>query len=153
MSDEPSVSPQQEVNAKSQTLKKNDDFSKPSYWENNDLNQPIEPRFFQEFIRMLFALGFIIVLIFVAAWIFKRILNQRLKQINITSEIKILERRSLSPKTSVYLLEVMGKGVLIGESPAGIQRLGDIALSPQEKHVSFGDIYKEKQPKQPKIDE
>ena len=49
---------------------------------------------------------------------------------NSGSSIQILERRPLSPKATLYLLEVEGHTLLIGLSPSGIHRL---AQCPEEE--------------------
>lgn len=77
-------------------------------------------RFFTEFLNMLATLGLLIGIILIAAWFLKRFLNTRMEQINTTSSIKILERRALSPKTALYLLEVNDKSILIAESQNGV---------------------------------
>lgn len=86
-------------------------------------------RFFTEFLNMLATLGFIIALILIVAWFLKRLVNSRLEQANSSSSIKVLERRSLSPKSIVYLLEIEGTGILIAESVNGITRLSEFPVS------------------------
>lgn len=108
-------------------------------------------RFFGEFMNMLFALGLIIGLMLVVAWVMKRLLNTRLQQMNTTSLIKILERRTISPKGAVYLIEAGGKGFLVAESASGFERLGEVPLNyteeaetPTDASTSFGEIMKRK---------
>jgi flagellar biogenesis protein FliO len=99
----------------------------PSFYEEMNGSKTNEPdRFFSEFINMLTTLGLIVVLIFAVSWLLKRLLNTRIQQMNTKSVIKIVERRSLSPKSSLYLLEVHGKNFMIGESSNGLINLGDI---------------------------
>jgi flagellar biogenesis protein FliO len=88
--------------------------------------------FIKEFIGMLTTLGLIISLMLIVAWFLKRMVNARLEQRNITSAIKITERRTLSPKTALYLLEVYDKTVLIAESQNGVSRLAEFAGEPAE---------------------
>lgn len=93
-------------------------------------------RFWSEFLNMLATLGMIIGVILIAAWFLRRLLNTRLEQINISSSIKITERRSLSPKTALYLLEVNDKAILIAESQNGVTLLSQFSpesgSSPEE---------------------
>lgn len=109
------------------------DFSPPK-----DLSGPVFPiedvvgkpgpatdKFISEFISMLATLGLIISLILIVAWFLKRMVNSRQDQANETSIIKVVERRSLSPKTAVYLLEIEGKSLIIAESVNGVTRLVD----------------------------
>lgn len=74
-----------------------------------------------QFVNMLLSLGLIIVLIFVSVYFLKRLMRSRIHHLNKTTGIKILERRALTSKTSLYLIEVLGKGVVISDSPSGIQ--------------------------------
>jgi flagellar biogenesis protein FliO len=97
--------------------------------------------FTHEFIKMIFVLGFLLILIFLAMWVFKRIFTQRIEFMNKNSSIKILESRSISPKANIHLLEVNGTTVLLSESPAGVHPL---AQFPPER--SFKDVYKEQDP-------
>jgi flagellar biogenesis protein FliO len=89
-------------------------------------NRPLEGsrlNYWHEFINMLAALFFVIILIFLTIWFLKKIARSRIKSLNRSNGIKILEKRSLSPKASLYLLDILGKGVVIAESQAGIEMI------------------------------
>ena len=104
-------------------------------------------RFFMEFVQMLITLGFILVLILLAGWFLRRLLNTRLQQANTTSAIKVLERRSLTPKSALYLIEVAGKKIVIAETHAGITRLTDFPTDTStaiEEKPSFDKVLKDK---------
>jgi len=116
------------------------DFSPPK-----DMSGPVFPleevigkpspetnRFLDEFVNMVATLGLIISLILIIAWFLKRMLNTRQEKENITSIIKVLERRSLSPKSALYLIEIENKTVVIAESMNGITHLTTYD-SPEEK--------------------
>lgn len=89
-------------------------------------------KFFTEFLNMLATLGFIIALILIIAWFLKRLMNTRLEQMNSTSLIKVVERRTLSPKTSLYLLEVDDKTILIAETNHGVTCLSEYVTPVEE---------------------
>lgn len=104
-------------------------------------------KFYTEFLNMLATLGLLIGVILIAAWFLKRFLNTRMEQINTVSSIKISERRALSPKTALYLLEVHDKTILIAESQNGVTLLSQINpenlpsdLSTNEPPKSFSKI-------------
>lgn len=108
-------------------------------------------KFYSEFLNMLATLGFILALILIAAWFLKRLVNTRVEQANNTSSIKILERRSLSAKSMVYLLEIEGTGILVAESVNGITRLSEFPVAsemneekPPENPTSFSKILERK---------
>ena len=80
-------------------------------------------RFFEEFLNMLFMLGLLVGLLYVGTWIFKKMATTKMVQINETSSIKVLEQRALSTKSSLYIVEVEGKKIILGESINGITLL------------------------------
>lgn len=90
-----------------------------------------------ELLNILSTLGLVILLILGMAWILKRVLRSREEQMNSQSNIKVLERRTLSPRSAVYLLEIEGKGFVVGESPAGLQSLGNLPLSEERSFDSY----------------
>jgi len=92
----------------------------------NIMNESIQYNFWDEFGKMSLALSLILISLFILAWALKRVMGKRNIWMNESSIIKILERRPLSPKASLYLLEVEGKKILIGESPNGISRISDV---------------------------
>ncbi|MBA3815660.1 MAG: flagellar biosynthetic protein FliO [Parachlamydiaceae bacterium] len=85
-------------------------------------------RFYTEFLNMLATLGLVIGIILIAAWFLRRLLNTRLEQINTTSSIKIIDKRALSPKSAVYLLEIYDKIIAIAETQTGITQLGEFKI-------------------------
>src|ERR1700759_2998027 len=64
-----------------------------------------ESNFIGEFFYMLLMLGLLISLVMFTSWFLKRMLNSRIEQVNASSSIKVLEKRSLSQKTHLYLIE------------------------------------------------
>lgn len=105
---------------------------------------PQGDKFISEFIHMLTVLGFIVGLILLVAWLLKRMLNTRIQQINTTSGIKIIESRSLSPKTTIYLLNIKGLNVAVAESHNGATLLGtlDKLDSDDEERDNTSDFQK-----------
>ncbi len=92
-----------------------------------------DSRFMSEFFNMLLVLVFIVVLLYAGSWMFRRMLTQRTMQMNETSKIKVLEHRSLSPKTALYIIHVFGKTMLISESQNGVKFLSEL---PEEQNLS-----------------
>lgn len=88
-----------------------------------------------QFVNMLLTLGFVLVLIFASVWFLKKIMRSRLQTLNRSNGIKILERRPLTPKASLYLVDILGKGVVISESPSGIQLVTEFP-----KEVNIQDL-------------
>lgn len=118
-----------------------------SPFDNFDMHPKDNDHFLSEFINMLATLAIIIILILIVSWFLKRMLNTRIQQINTTSDIKIIERRALTPKTTIYLLDIKGKGVALAESQNGVVLLSDLpvnAKSPTEPQPDFNKVLKEK---------
>lgn len=84
--------------------------------------------YWKDFINMLVTLLFVLALVFASIWFLKRVMRSRLNQLNRSTGIKVLERRSLAPKSSLYLISILGKGVVIAESPAGIQLITELPV-------------------------
>lgn len=114
--------------------------------EVTDKEKASDDRFVQELGNMLFTLGGILAVIFIAGWFIKRMLNTKIQQVNVTSPIKILERRALSPKTAIYLLEISGKKIAVAESQNGVTHLGEFPETAEEdkEEPSFERIYDDK---------
>lgn len=95
-----------------------------------EARKPGDDKFFVEFIKMLATLGLVIGLILIVAWFLKRLVNSKLEQANLTSAIKVLERRTLSPKTSIYLIEIHDKTIALAESAEGrVARLAEFPFA------------------------
>lgn len=84
--------------------------------------------FKREFFNMLGSLLFVLAFIGITVFFLKRMMRSRLKVLNRSNGIKILERRSLGPKSSLYLVDILGKGVVISESPAGIRTVTEFPV-------------------------
>lgn len=90
-------------------------------------------RFFQEFLHMLSILGIMIAVLLLAAWFMKRLVAGRVQQGNSSSSIKILERRGLTAKTAIYLIEIDEHRIAISESSNGATLLFHVKSSePQQ---------------------
>ena len=75
------------------------------------------------FAKMLLTFGALIFLLFLSYWVIKRLIRVRLEKGSRVSSISVLERRMLSPKTMLYVVEHEGKKVLLAESQVEIKKL------------------------------
>ncbi|MDR3623582.1 MAG: flagellar biosynthetic protein FliO [Chlamydiales bacterium] len=91
-----------------------------------------------EILNMVLTLGSIIAAVIFVSWALKRLLHKRMHLGNSDNKIKIIERRALSPKASLYLVEVLGKTLVIGESPSGLTRLSEI--TDEEKPIAIEQV-------------
>lgn len=81
------------------------------------------PTYKGAFVKMMVTLLGLIVLIVISVWMLRRISHGRMKQMNYGREIKILERRPLSAKSVLYLVEIGGKKVVVAESQVEIRAI------------------------------
>ena len=70
--------------------------------------------------QLIFTLVAVLGLAFATLYFIKRMMRSRATHQNQDCAIKVIEKRMLSPKASIYLIEVLGKGIVISESPSGI---------------------------------
>lgn len=85
------------------------------------------------FIKMLLTLTSLVALLLLSYWFIRRFIQHRLQKGVGTQAIQILEKRMISTKTTLYLIEVENKTrVLIAESHLEIKKLE--TLSPSEEH-------------------
>lgn len=109
-----------------------DRCSKINHYPNELANSDIEDegpiplqgdKFQSAFKKMLWMLFALIILVVLTVWMIKRLTNIRLHQNNRYSSIKILEKRNLSPKSILYIVDVDGKRILLSESQMEIRKL------------------------------
>lgn len=81
---------------------------------------PPETNFYSEFFYMLLMLSVLIGIVMLISRLLKKILNTRIDQANAGSSIKVLERRPLSPRTHLVLIELHGKKMLLAETPTTV---------------------------------
>lgn len=91
-----------------------------------------DTKFYEKFSQMLVTLAAVICFIFFFLWVLKRVLNVRVDKITQTGAIKVLEKKMLSPKTFVYILDFSGKIFAVTESINGVTLLGEVAVNPKK---------------------
>ncbi len=84
--------------------------------ETLDENALQTPEYKHTFMKMMLSLVALIVLSIVTVWMFRRISKARVEAINNLRSIKILEKRVLSPKSMLYLVEYENQKFIISES-------------------------------------
>lgn len=66
--------------------------------------------------KTLLVLFALVALLGVTFWFLRKLIQQKIQKGNAALAIQILEKRVISPKTMLYLVEVEGKKVLLAES-------------------------------------
>ncbi len=115
-----------------------------------EAQEAAEPLGFQgQLFTMVFTLGGVVACLLFAVFLYRRFMQQRMGSQNQGSIIKVVERRNLSPKSILYIVEVRSKTLLVSESPTGVVNLGEVPAAleelPEEPQAySFTSILKRK---------
>ena len=86
------------------------------------------PSFKKAFFKMAIALFALIILVVITFYSLRRLNRVKTSQANKMQSIKILEKRPISPKSMLYLIEVDGEKVLISESNLEVRPIQAIGL-------------------------
>jgi flagellar protein FliO/FliZ len=82
--------------------------------------------FQSKFLNMIFVLGLLIGFMILASWALKRMMKTRVGTLNTAGDIKIIETRYLSPRATLYVVEIHQKTFLIAESPTTVTFLSEL---------------------------
>lgn len=75
-------------------------------------------------VKMLISMAALAALLFATYWFLKKLIQNRLQKGVGEPAIAILEKRMVSSKTMLYLVEVEGKKILFAESHLDVKALG-----------------------------
>jgi flagellar biogenesis protein FliO len=67
-------------------------------------------------VRMLISLAVCIGLLVLTVWFLRRMMQAKFQRANKEQTIHVLEKRMISPKSALYLIELEGKRILVAES-------------------------------------
>ena len=83
--------------------------------------------------KMLLTFLALLILFGVSYYLMKRVGRNRMTNMNNLKSIKVRERRPISPKTTLYLIELSGKEILIAESQHEVRALSTYEWPDEEK--------------------
>ncbi|MDR2539156.1 MAG: flagellar biosynthetic protein FliO [Chlamydiales bacterium] len=87
------------------------------------------------FTRMWMTIAAALVLLFVTLWLLRRFKTGHFKKIGgNSSSLAIIERKTLSPKTMLYIVEISNKRLLISESQVEVRTLASEDINNLEKN-------------------
>jgi flagellar biogenesis protein FliO len=92
-------------------------------------NKFVPPSFKHAFTKMMIALVVLVILVALTFWSLKRLNRAKFHQANNTQSIKIIEKRIISPKSILYLVEVENEKVLIAESHLEVRPIQKLTKS------------------------
>lgn len=93
---------------------------------------PAPPSYEHALGKMLLTLLGLIVLIFLTVWVMRKLTSGRVRSMNQNRAIRILEKRPLSQKSVLYLVEIEGKQVLLSESQLEVRALTTVETTSRE---------------------
>jgi flagellar biogenesis protein FliO len=82
--------------------------------------------------KMVLTLAGLISMVFITIWLLKKLTQGRIGAFG-KKQINILERRPLSPKTVLYVIEFSGKQMIVAESQLEIKALASIDTIEQDR--------------------
>lgn len=77
------------------------------------------------FFKVFFTLIILGLLLFATLWFLRKLFRDRMQRGSEHQLIQVLDRRMISPKTVLYLVNVRGEEVLLAESQHEIRRLSN----------------------------
>ena len=80
------------------------------------------------FVKMFLTLIALILLFGTTVWFMRRLIRQRLERGTGEQLIQILEKKMISPKTMLYVVELEGQKILLAESHLEIRRIATSKL-------------------------
>ncbi len=88
----------------------------------------------EDFFPLMLSLGFVIALIFLTAWILKK-MNKRSGSLGIygkKNSMNIVECLPITADKQIIIVKVGGKNLLLGVSPAGINLISELGADDME---------------------
>lgn len=89
----------------------------------HEIPSPPQGDFGAAFVKMFLSLIVLVILLYLTYWFLKHFINRRLQKGIGSQSIHILEKKMISAKTVLYLVEVEGKKVFLAESHLEVKRL------------------------------
>lgn len=80
------------------------------------------------FMQMLAALAIVVGVIYLAFYLFNRILRGNLVKTSVPRYIRVVESRFITPKKSLLLVEVGGEYLLLGSTDSGLDLIKQIDM-------------------------
>jgi flagellar biogenesis protein FliO len=80
------------------------------------------------FVKMFLTLIALIALFGLTVWLIKRLIRSRLEKGSGEQLIQILEKKMISPKTMLYVVELEGKRILLAESHLEVRPVSETSI-------------------------
>ena len=97
--------------------------------QDGEIKHVEETHFGQLLVKMIVMLACVLIMLYLVAWFAKKFLHTRMQGLNRSSRIQIIESRSLSPKSMIYIIKVDEQEFVISEFHNGMQLIKEISRS------------------------
>ncbi len=91
------------------------------------------PSYEHAFFKMLMTLGGLLLLVFLTIFALKKLSHGKIGGLGSQKKIKVLEKRPISPKSVLYLVEIDHKQVLIAESQFEVRKITELSAFEEEQ--------------------
>ena len=88
---------------------------------------------FMQTVKVLTALGFTIVLLIIALWIFRKILRLQGSTRVRGSAVQVLEIQHIDPKKSIALVRILDRVLIVGCAENSMSSLGELSFEDIER--------------------
>jgi flagellar biogenesis protein FliO len=78
------------------------------------------------FVKMFLSLSVLVALLLISYWFLRRLVQNRIQKGANNAAIQLIEKKMISPKTTLYLIEVDQKRVLVAESQLEVKRIVEL---------------------------
>lgn len=79
------------------------------------------------FLKMILSMVVLIVLMGATVWLLRRLIQNRLQKGSNSQSIQVIEKRMISPKTTLYIIEVDHQRIVIAESHLEIKKIHSLS--------------------------
>ncbi len=113
---------------------------------------PVGYNYWTHFLKMTLIIGGLLLFCFICMKTMRSMGSRRLLYGNTRHHIKILERRPLSPKSTLFLIEIGGRGLIVSDSPGGVQFVAEVPIELNEDEAAkapFNALLKTTLPAEP----
>lgn len=93
--------------------------------ESAEISGPGSFDFWPQLTKMLVVVSGLLAVLLAGSWLLKRMLEYKIFTSSSSQRIKLVERKQVSPKTVLYLIQVEDQQILAAETPQGVQTLGN----------------------------
>lgn len=92
-----------------------------------DDHETLTQNFESMFFKTIIALVVLVTALIVLTKVVKRMSGTRIRNVNGQKTIKVLEKRAISPKSALYLVEIAGKQIVIAESQLEVRAISEFS--------------------------